>query len=266
MKQTFCTYRDTRDEILVSYLYDDIAAEERVRFEHHLSGCALCRGELEALGSVRTQLGRWSAPEPAAPPAGEAVPPVHRRAPLWTSMRQIPAWAQVAAAALVVGTAAGMANLDVSYTREGVSVRTGWMRPSGGADAVARQGRATSSDGQTAAASPWQSELVALEQQLRAEFGDQRASAQQAALHLAARANDEDVIRRLRTLIQESERRQQRELALRVAEVARDVQAQRQSDLVKIDRSLGIIQNRTGMEVMRQQQLLNNLLRVSQKQ
>ena len=44
------------------------------------------------------------------------------------------------------------------------------------------------------------------------------------------------------------------------------MQAQRQADLVKIDRSLGIIQNRTGMEVMRQQQILNNLLRVSQKQ
>ena len=70
----------------------------------------------------------------------------------------------------------------------------------------------------------------------------------------------------MRQLVQESERRQQRELALRVAEVARDLQGQRQADLVKIDRSLGLIQNRTGMEVMRQQQLLNNLLRVSQKQ
>ena len=40
----------------------------------------------------------------------------------------------------------------------------------------------------------------------------------------------------------------------------------RASDLVKIDRSLGLIQNRTGVEVMRTQQQLNSLAqRVSQQ-
>jgi hypothetical protein len=70
----------------------------------------------------------------------------------------------------------------------------------------------------------------------------------------------------VRGLLQESERRQQRELALRVAELARDAQAQRQADLVRIDRSLGIMQSRTGVEVMRTQQQLNTLAqRVSQQ-
>ena len=73
-------------------------------------------------------------------------------------------------------------------------------------------------------------------------------------------------MKRVRALLQESERRQQRELALRVAELARDAQTQRQADLVRIDRSLGIIQNRTGVEVMRTQQQLNTLAqRVSQQ-
>ena len=45
-------------------------------------------------------------------------------------------------------------------------------------------------------------------------------------------------MRRVRALLEESEKRQQRELALRVAEVLRDVNAQRQADLMKIDRSL----------------------------
>jgi hypothetical protein len=67
-------------------------------------------------------------------------------------------------------------------------------------------------------------------------------------------------------LVQASERRQQRELALRVAELMRDVQTQRQADLVRIERSLGIIQSRTGMEVMRTQRQVNNLAQqVSQK-
>ncbi len=62
------------------------------------------------------------------------------------------------------------------------------------------------------------------------------------------------------------ERKQQRELALRVAGVVRDVESQRRGDLVKIDRSLGEIQSNTGVEVMRQRELLNYLVRVSQKQ
>ena len=89
--------------------------------------------------------------------------------------------------------------------------------------------------------------------------------AQPAAVSLSA--DDEALVKRVRALIQESERRQQRELALRVAEVARDAQTQRQADLVKIDRSLGLIQSRTGVEVMRTQQQLNNLAqRVSQRE
>jgi len=82
----------------------------------------------------------------------------------------------------------------------------------------------------------------------------------------AASADDEVVLKRVRALLQEIERRQQRELALRVAELARDALTQRQADLVRIDRSLGIIQNRTGVEVMRTQQQLNTLAqRVSQQ-
>jgi hypothetical protein len=89
---------------------------------------------------------------------------------------------------------------------------------------------------------------------------------QQAAQAPDQPASDE-VIRRFRTLVRDSEQRQQRELALRVAEVARDVQAQRQADLVRIDRTLGVLQNNTGIAVRRQEQLLNSLaVRVSQRQ
>jgi hypothetical protein len=35
---------------------------------------------------------------------------------------------------------------------------------------------------------------------------------------------------------------------------------------MKIDRSLGVLQNNTGVEVMKQRELLNYLVRVSQKQ
>jgi hypothetical protein len=106
---------------------------------------------------------------------------------------------------------------------------------------------------------PWRAELAAVEQRLMQELQAQPASA-------SLSADDDALVKRVQTLIQESERRQQRELALRVAEVARDAQAQRQADLVKIDRSLGLIQSRTGVEVMRTQQQLNSLAqRVSEQ-
>ena len=72
-----------------------------------------------------------------------------------------------------------------------------------------------------------------------------------------------------RALVEESEKRQQRELALRIAELLRDVNAQRQADLVKIDRTLGVVQNNVGIEVMKNRQQINQmdlLYRASQRQ
>ncbi len=67
-------------------------------------------------------------------------------------------------------------------------------------------------------------------------------------------------------MVQDSERQQESELALRVAEAVREIQAQRQADLVKIDRTLGLMQNRTGIEVMRTQRQVNTLAQqVSQR-
>ena len=72
------------------------------------------------------------------------------------------------------------------------------------------------------------------------------------------------MLKQVRALIANSERRQQLELALRVGDVINDVQAQRRADLLKIDRSIGLIQNSTGMEVLRQREMLNSLaVRVS---
>ena len=96
---------------------------------------------------------------------------------------------------------------------------------------------------------PWRADLAALEQQLRTEF---RATQTPRASRAPARGvggRRRDLLRRVRALLEESEKRQQRELALRVAEVMRDVNAQRQADLVKIDRTSASMQNKLGVEV-----------------
>ena len=150
-------------------------------------------------------------------------------------------------------------------------LRTGWSK----AEPIAAQSAGATRSGNaltSAGAAPWRADLAALEQRLRTAFRTSEpvnvaaASVRAPASITTSGAGDAEIVRRVRALVEESERKQQRELALRVAEVLRDVNAERQADLVKIDRSLGLIQNNTGVEVMKQRELLNYLVRVSQKQ
>jgi hypothetical protein len=108
----------------------------------------------------------------------------------------------------------------------------------------------------------WRPALAALEQQLRSEI----LQARRAQPTPSQVTEGDGLLRQTRALIVESERRQQRELALRMGDLLTDVQSQRVADLSKIDRSLGLIQNSTGMEVLRQREMLNSLaVRVSQR-
>lgn len=262
MKENFCTFAGKRNEVLVAYVYGEMNGDERTTFERHASACVHCQAELDALGAVRDELGRWTPPEPLGHvDLGWALPVARPRGLAW--IREVPMWAQAVAAVLVVGVAAGVANLEVRFASEGLTVSTGWHHPSGARVEPAEPLLVQSASGVGPASStesPWRKELVALERDLRASL------AARAGAGDGGGATDESLLRRVRTLIQESERRQQSELALRVAEVARDMQMQRQADLVKIDRSLGLIQSRTGMEVMRTQRQVNSLAQqVSQR-
>jgi hypothetical protein len=257
---TTCTYRGNREDLLVAYLYDEVDPSDRAAFEEHIAACAVCCRELDELGVVRSRLGRWTPPEPARAFTWAAAPPVGRRG-VWIALGGIPAWAQVAAALLFFGVAAGVANLDVKYDRSGLSVRTGWSAATGrGAPAAANPVPVSAPQGEA----PWRPDLAALEQQLRAEM---RASPAQATADAARRdaVADSETLRRVRALIEESERKQQKELALRVAEVATDVRAQRAADLRNIDRNLNVIQSNTGVDMLRLYRMTNDLaVRVSQ--
>ncbi|MGB7220460.1 MAG: zf-HC2 domain-containing protein [Vicinamibacterales bacterium] len=263
MTHIHCDYAGDRDDALIGYLYEDIDPAARAGFEAHLTTCAACRDELSALTSVRGRLGQWLPPERQSAVGGGqtlAQEPVVSGRSWW---RELPAWAQVAAALLFLGVAGGIANVDARYDASGLSVKTGWSRRSPVEAEVPALG--------TEPSAPWRSDLAALEARLRSELrvSNTSTSALEAAAtrpgRLAA-SLDAQAMESVRTLIGESERHQQRELALRVAEIVRDVNAQRQADLIKIDRNLGLIQNSTGVEVMRQRELLNYYLRTAQRQ
>ncbi|HZP46953.1 MAG TPA: zf-HC2 domain-containing protein [Vicinamibacterales bacterium] len=259
MTDITCTFAGDREQTLIAYLYDDIDPADRAAFDAHLPTCARCRRDLASLSGVRQQLARWQPPLPQLPSSDRAPVASHR----W---RQLPAWAQVAAALLFLGVSAAIANLDVRYDASGLSVRTGWSRPS----PDAARGAGSLAAAVVPAAQPVRpadmathDDLTALEQRLRAEIKGASVAAPQAARAASA---DADTLRRVRALVDESEKREQRELALRVAQVLRDVNAQRQADLSKIDRNLGLIQNSTGVEILKQREMVNYLMRVSQRQ
>jgi len=81
---------------------------------------------------------------------------------------------------------------------------------------------------------------------------------------VSAHGGDADIVRRMRALVDDSEKRQQRELALRLAELLRDVNVQRQADLAKVNRALGAVENNLGVEVLKTRQQVNLMYRASQ--
>ena len=258
MTDMLCGYAN-RDETIVAFLYDELEPEPRRDFNAHLLTCTLCRDEVAGLRAVRTSLARWE--PPALTSLQSPVPETSR--PAW--WHAVPAWAQVAAALLFLGVSAGIANLDVRYDQNGLNIRTGWMKPAAPklATAQTNEGGTKLVTAPSTAGAPWRADLVALAGQLRAELRASQASPQTVR---AASSSDAETLRRVRVLLDESEKRQQRELALRIAEVVRDVDTQRRADLRNIDHTLGLVRNDLGVEVMKQRQSLNLLYRASQRQ
>ncbi len=114
---------------------------------------------------------------------------------------------------------------------------------------------------------PWRADLAALETALRAELQNPGPAVRRAAVAADPAGDSAAVLRQVRSLIAASESNQRRELALRVAELARDVQAQRNVDLQRIQGTFTVLENRTTGEIFKQRAVLNNLANLaSQRQ
>jgi hypothetical protein len=276
MADTLCGFPD-RDDVLVTYLYDDMDASARATFDAHLAICVRCRNELNDLRGVRDHLAQWAPPMPDARVVASQHEVRHQPdqpMPGRSGWREIPFWAEVAAAMLVLGVSAGIANLDVRYDAHGLSVRTGWSKGAPAAVAqnagVARESGVAQDSGPANATAPWRTDLTALEQQLRAEMRAVNASNRSPAVATGADARggltDAELTARIRTMIEASEKRQQTELAFRVAEAYNNMRAQRNADLMKVDSVLGALKSDTNTELLRQRASINYLVTASQKQ
>ena len=263
-------------ELLVAYLYDDLAGGARATFESHLRGCAECRGELKALRAVRRDLAAWAPPVPdfafrminarggrdtaATDVRGLVTAPVRSWRAWWT-----PAAGLAAAAILVLAAAASLAHVEVHRGPDGITVRTGW-----GAAASAASSAAGASFGGTRPLSAPRD--VRLSSTSDADFLagiDRRLNALEAASHdsglryastLSARSSDAEIIKRVRELLAQSESKQQGELALRISQVIRDVDAQRVADLSRIQKGLSSIDANVTAEAAAHRDLTNYIL------
>ena len=235
-------------ETLVAYLYDELDGQAAAAVARHLESCSACAGEVAGLGGVRQVLGEWTPPAP--PLRFTAVPePVRVTQPTASRWQGVPAWAQVVAATLALAIGAAVANVQVRRDATGWTLTTGWMTAGGAAAPVA------------AAPAPieaWRPALAALEESLRRDFATERAAHTPAATPAEP---DRQSVARVRSLIEESEKRQQQELALRLAQLGRDLDLQRRADLVRIDQGIGQLEGRTGAAVARQREMLDYIVR-----
>lgn len=233
---------------LVAYLYDECDPAARREIGTHVAICAACAAELAALGSTRQQLAAWAAPESDL--GFRIMPAAHSSAmpaDAWWK-RSLPAWAQAAAACVLFG-----AGLWLGIARGAAPPEA----PGGALDVAAP---VASPDRVSAA------DLAAVESRLRAEIARVRTASALSPGAGPRAASDAAVLTSVRALIEESERRQQRELALRTAQVVRDFDTQRRADLAQIQRTFGQIEGQAGAEVRDQREMLNYLMRVSQQQ
>jgi hypothetical protein len=206
----------------------------------------------------------------------------------------LPAWAQAAAACLLFAAGLWLGVVRGSTPGASSSVRPSDIAASGGGATVAIgapsvntvsantasantastntastniASTSSTATGATSTLAPAASraELEALEVRFGAELTALRAETAGAMNAAPSGISETQMLVRVRALLEESEQRQQRELALRTAQVVRDFDSQRQVDLAQIQRNLGQIDGLTGAEVREQRQMLNYLMRVSEQ-
>lgn len=254
-------------EALVGYIYDELETAERQIFERHLAACVACREEVDALRATRMHLAAWAPPQPDFGLPRFRI--VRDDAPAAAARRFgmfSPVWGLAAAAVLLLAVAAAIANIDIRYGGDGLTVRTGWRHASTPTGTRAEAIRVAAAP--APAAEPVKADLDDLNrrlQHLEQSVAAPSATARSAGAIPGGRISDAQLLRQVRDMLNQSEARQRRELALRLTQVIRDFDAQRQADLLRVQQGLQQVQGLTDTELTTHRQTLNYLVRVAQQ-
>ena len=240
-------------DALLDYLYDEGDPSARLTVKKHLQECAPCSIAVLELQTVRGMLREWS------PPASElGFKIVQEQEPLsiaspnqpdaggswkWGRMSHAARWAQAAAAVLLFAAGMAVSQLQVDYSGGSLTVRARSVAPAGPA---ARN---------VSIQLPAPPETVG--EPAEVASGSSRSATDGRA------ASTEEMLQRVRAMIEQSEVRQQRELALRLSQVSREVDTQHRADLQRIQQNLGQFEMETGAQINQQQQQMDYLVRTS---
>ena len=223
-------------DALLDYLYEEGDPAERLKIAKHLQECAACSVAVLEFQNVRGMLRDWT------PPSADlgfrvvqdrVTTPAPTRA-FW-SPTYTRAFAQVAAAVVLFVAGMAFSQLNVDYGDGTLTVRTRSAAPSANNRNVSitlppQNVRPVSNATNTPAIN-----IDELERELRDRLQAQNASS----------VDVERLLQRVRAMIDQSEQRQQRELALRLSQVAREVDTQHQADLMRIQQDFGQQQEAT---------------------
>ncbi|HXW05351.1 MAG TPA: zf-HC2 domain-containing protein [Vicinamibacterales bacterium] len=249
-------------ELLVGYLYDEVSAADRQRLERHLAACPGCRAEVDGLSETRETLRAWT--PPAADLGFEVIRrPVEigRRRPAFHVPRRL---GLAAAAVLVLALASALANLDVRLASDGVSIRTGWNHAA--APPTQRDAGVAAATPSHAESTPTAADFAALTVRLRELEAAVASRPPASATESTVSVSRVELLRQVRQLIAESEKRQQGELALMIGQVHRDVDAARRADFARLQQGLAQVQGLNDAQVLWQRQVEDRLLRAVQQQ
>ena len=244
------------EEALVDYLYDEGDPAERLKVARHLQDCAACSVAVLELQSVRGLLSEWKPPPMALGfkivAADEGAPVASRQG--WRIGARWPAWAQAAAGVFLFAAGVAFSQLHVEFGDGALTVRARSAPPVAMAPLAGdiTLPAAPVSLVDTSAQSP---DLNALQRTLQSDL----------APHQGSPTGSEEVLRRVKAMIDQSEGRQQRELALRLSQLVQDFDTQRRADLLNVEQNFGQLEGQTGAEVAEQRELLNSLVKVSQQ-
>ena len=213
---------DNQDALL-DYLYEEGDPAERLAIAKHLQQCAACSIAVLEFQNVRGMLSDWTPPaaqlgfrvvqdgvEPPSVPMTQAA----REGRWW-------GWAQAAAAVLIFASGMAVSQLDVDYQDGALTVRSQAAPP---VPVTAAPGR---------------------DIELPAERVSSEPLSGASPTPVAASDDVERLLQRVRAMIDQSEQRQQRELALRLSQVAREVDMQHQADLLRVQQEFGQQQDAT---------------------
>ena len=237
-------------DALLDYLYEEGDPAERLKVAKHLQECAACSVAVLEFQNVRGMLGDWKSPAgelgfrivqdatrgATLPGTGPDRPVPPRWWQGWVPVSRARGFAQAAAAVVLFAAGMAVSQLNVDYRNGGVTVSWGQDIPPTN---VRSASITLPPDNVSApAGAPSREEI---ERQILQRLGPN-----------ASPVETEQLFQRVRAMIDQSEQRQQRELALRLSQFSREVDTQHQADVLKIQQDFG-----------QQQEALEYLVRTS---